>query len=245
VEAMILHAASMAALFLDQTAQAQSAVQCVQAASEPTLKWLLPTIVQTVVSLASISAGVLIAVWSFKKNRQLEHEQWFRDQKVGHEQWVRDQKKEEWKELLKKAAEIERVLTSVPLPQRDRLFKVANRLKLAVNRLSVTRASSVFLQDFFKSSVNLNRFSTFIKDAYDADFFVWVFIEVLGTNEAFGINEAFGSDKAIEQLNEADRKIKLKIEEISTKYFDFIEWLRSEAERDLSSCTSEEHSGQD
>jgi hypothetical protein len=98
---MILHAASIAAFFADQIAQAPVVVQCVQAAPEPMLKWLLPTIVQTVISLASISAGVLIAVWSFRKNRQTEHEQWVRNQKAEHEQWVRDQKITEWGALMR------------------------------------------------------------------------------------------------------------------------------------------------
>lgn len=115
---MISHAASMASLFVDQLAQAQSAIPCVQVTPEPTLKSLLPTIVQTVVSLASISAGVLIAVWSFRKNRQTEHVQWVRNQQAGHEQWIRDQSKAEWKELLVKIAEIEHeipiIITGLP-----------------------------------------------------------------------------------------------------------------------------------
>jgi hypothetical protein len=87
---MILHAASIAAFFVDQLAQAPVQIQCVQqASSESWMKWLLPTIVQTVISLASITAGVLIAVWSFRKNRQTEHER-----------WILDQKKAEWAELL-------------------------------------------------------------------------------------------------------------------------------------------------
>jgi len=97
---MILHADTIAALFVDQVAQSQPAAQCAQAAPEPTLKWLMPTIVQTVVSLASITAGVMIAVWSFRKNRQSEHEQWARNQKAEHEQWIRDQAKSEWGAIL-------------------------------------------------------------------------------------------------------------------------------------------------
>ena len=60
------------------------------------VKWLLPTIVQTVVSLLSIAAGVGIAVWSFRRNRQTEHEQWVRDQKLG-----------EWRELISAVASVE------------------------------------------------------------------------------------------------------------------------------------------
>jgi hypothetical protein len=53
-------------------------------------------IVQTVVSLLSIAAGVGIAVWSFRRNRQTEHEQWVRDQKLG-----------EWRELISAVASVE------------------------------------------------------------------------------------------------------------------------------------------
>jgi len=97
---MILHAVSMAAVFVDAVQQAPSAANCVPFAPEPTLRWLLPTIVQTVVSLLSIFAGVLIAVRSFRANKRTEHEQWVRNQEAGHEQWIRDQKKAEWRELL-------------------------------------------------------------------------------------------------------------------------------------------------
>ena len=94
---MILHAASMAALFVDQLAQAPVQIQCVQQSTpESWLKWLLPTIVQTIVSLLSIFAGVCIAVRSFRANKTSEHEQ-----------WIRAQKKEEWKDLLAQIAEIE------------------------------------------------------------------------------------------------------------------------------------------
>jgi hypothetical protein len=87
---MILHAASIAAFFVDRLAQAPVQIQCVQQSTpESWVKWLLPTIVQTVISLLSIFAGVAIAVRSFQANRKTEHEQ-----------WVRDQKKAEWKEIV-------------------------------------------------------------------------------------------------------------------------------------------------
>ena len=86
---MILHAASIAAFFVQQAPQPQCIVKCVQGAPDSWLKWLLPTIVQTVVSLASITAGVVIAVWSL-------HATSHRD----HKRWVLDQKRAEWKELL-------------------------------------------------------------------------------------------------------------------------------------------------
>jgi hypothetical protein len=108
VEAMMIHAASFVAFFVGQLAQATAVVQYAPAAPEPTLKWLLPTIVQTVVSLLSIFAGVGIAVRSFRANKRIEHEQ-----------WIRDQKKAEWKELLAKIAEIEHETPIIIDPQQD------------------------------------------------------------------------------------------------------------------------------
>ncbi|MDR3716059.1 MAG: hypothetical protein P4L51_24915 [Puia sp.] len=97
---MALHAAAMMAFFVDQVAQAPVVVQCAQAPPESWAKWLLPTIVQMVVSLLSIFAGVGIAVRSFRANKKSEHEQWIRNQEAGHEQWLRDQEKAEWSAIL-------------------------------------------------------------------------------------------------------------------------------------------------
>jgi len=89
---MFFHPAALLAFFADQATQAPVVVQCPQAAPESWVKWLLPTIV----SLLSIAAGVWIAVRSFRRNRQTEHEQWVRDQKLG-----------EWRELISVVASVE------------------------------------------------------------------------------------------------------------------------------------------
>jgi heme/copper-type cytochrome/quinol oxidase subunit 2 len=93
---MLFHPATLLAFFTDHATQASMVAQCPQAAPETWVKWLLPTIVQTVVGLLSIVAGVTIAVWSFRRNRQTEHEQ-----------WVRDQELEEWRELISAVASVE------------------------------------------------------------------------------------------------------------------------------------------
>ena len=87
---MILHTAALSACLIDQVQSSPIVVQLVQK-SEPESwhKWLLPTIIQTVVSLGSIASGVCIAWWSFNRSARTEHEQ-----------WVRDQRKAEWRELL-------------------------------------------------------------------------------------------------------------------------------------------------
>jgi hypothetical protein len=88
VEAMISDVLATIGLIVQQVKQTPITVQLTPP-PDPWWRWLLPTIVQTVISLASISAGVLIAIWSFRANRKTEHEQ-----------WVRDEKKAEWRELL-------------------------------------------------------------------------------------------------------------------------------------------------
>ena len=86
---MILHAASIAALFLDQAQPAQ----CVPILLDSPWKWIIQSVIP-------VAGGTLIAVWSFVQNRKSEQKQWERNQRVGHEQWIRDQKKAEWRELL-------------------------------------------------------------------------------------------------------------------------------------------------
>jgi len=102
---MVLHIVSMVAFFVDQLTYEPIVLQCAPAEPGSWVKWLLPTTVQTVVSLASITAGVLIAVWSFKKNRQSEHEQ-----------WVRDQQLEEWRELISVVASVEDLVPALIEP---------------------------------------------------------------------------------------------------------------------------------
>ncbi len=87
---MVLHATTSAILFFTPASPVPVVVQLVQK-SEPEswLKWLLPTVVQTVVSLASIAAGVLIAWRSFLATSERDHAR-----------WALDQKRAEWRELL-------------------------------------------------------------------------------------------------------------------------------------------------
>jgi hypothetical protein len=155
VEAMILHAASIAALFVDQLSKASVQVQCVQQATpEPMLKWLLPTIVQTVVSLASITAGVCIAVASFRANKKTEHEQ-----------WVRDQKKAEWSALLRGVANVFHITNFTTSNGWN--GKIANRiateLEHALEEISIAYANCIFLDNFRQNNEGGKKIAEFIK----------------------------------------------------------------------------------
>jgi hypothetical protein len=95
---MIPYVAKLVPHIINQVSQAPTVIQCLQK-TEPDswLKWLLPTVIQTFVSLASIAAGVLIAVNSFRANSKKEHKQ-----------WILGQKKAEWRELLKALAKLKK-----------------------------------------------------------------------------------------------------------------------------------------
>jgi len=122
---MILHAATIAAFFfVDQTQQAQCAVQYVQPVPEE-WKWWFGALAPWVGPLLSGVVSIYVA-W------KLFHWQGEKDRK----QWIRDQKKAEWRELLDAARECQfdleiglterSILPSIgPKELLERLMKIA------------------------------------------------------------------------------------------------------------------------
>jgi hypothetical protein len=165
---MIFHVASMVALFVDSAATSPAQIQCVQQPEpESWVKWLLPTIVQTVISLLSIFAGVAIAVRSFRANKETEHEQ-----------WTRDQKKTEWKELLTRIAEVEKQLPSVVSGVHE--YK---ELEPAVLGIKPLLHSALFAWPRLKNSGFVARWEEFVSYA-SFDFMQTVQMDNSATKEA-------------------------------------------------------------
>jgi hypothetical protein len=217
---MILHAASIAAFFVDQLVQAPVQIQCVQqTAPESWLKWLLPTIVQTVVSIASITAGVGIAVASFRANKKTEHEK-----------WIRDQKKAEWSQLLECAANINRIVYLGQTMNREIEEGLKNELKPAIRALSVALANCIFLEEFRPDSEKGKKITDFIKSAY------------ITSNKISMRLELFDSTREKETSSEGDRQDELVKYvnsildvgfEFAGKASDLLQWLQKEAAKDL------------
>jgi len=211
----------MAAFFVDTVAATPETIRCVQQpAPESWAKWLLPTIVQTVVSLASIGAGVGIAFWSFRRNRQSEHEQWLRNQKAGHEQWIRDQRKAEWRDLLKTAAEIQRVLRMETMTMGKRAREIADKLKQVAHELSITSASCIFLYDFFSDAKKRARSYSFLQEADEAS---------ESMDGLIGLYNSSGLEMTQEERSRTADQIMEKTSQITNQYLAFCEWLRREA----------------
>lgn len=212
---MAPHAAAIIAGLVDQLAQAPVQVQCVQqAAPESWVKWVLPTVIQTVISLASIGTGVGIAVWSFRKNRESEHEQWIRNQSAGHERWMLDQKKIEWKEVLKAVSDIESVIPVVSNIQ-QRYDSVSKCLPNKISQLLGVRASCVFLFDALHRQESLNAFEELVRESAVA-------AECLQ-----GFDAQLETDPAVRQL------CRTKYEGIRDHYLKFSHWIQTEALRDM------------
>jgi len=216
---MILHAASIVAHFIDQATQAPVQIQCVQQTTpEPMLKWLLPTIVQTVVSLLSIFAGVGIAVRSFRANKKTEHEQ-----------WVRDQKKAEWKQLLEGVANINGIVYLGQTVSREIAERIKNELKPAIQALSMSPANCIFLKEFQINSENEKKITDFINSAY------------ITSNKISTRLELHDSKIENEASSEVDRqKLARNAEVIFSDCFEFagktrdlLLWLQEEAAKDL------------
>jgi len=204
---MIHSVVSMVAVFVDQMTQAPVVVQCAPVATESWLKWLLPAAVQTVVSLLSIAAGVMIAVWSFRRNRQSEHEQ-----------WIRDQKRTEWKEILQATADMENAIPAVAKIQ-ERYDSVAKCLPRKIARLLATRGSCVFVGEVLDLPGSSAAFSDFIRIAAGAAEYLQGFNAQLETNP--GVRQSCEN----------------KYEEIRVAYLKFCDWLRAEARKDLQEST--------
>jgi hypothetical protein len=161
---MALHAAAMMAFFVDQAQQAPVQIQCLAAVPEPTLKWLLPTIIQTIISLASITAGVLIALWSFRKTKELTEWSFRATSEKDHERWVLDQKKAEWKVVLEKTAEVDRAFQRAESPNPIvSMHNLMEELPSARLELKKCWSSCLFIADVLKSKEIEERYLAFNK----------------------------------------------------------------------------------
>jgi len=99
---MILHVASIAAFFIQQSPQPQCVIQCLQSVAEPQWKWWFGALAPWVGPLLSCVVSIYVAwkVFRWQGNKD-------------HQQWILENKKREWQELITLAAEIEQHMPSV------------------------------------------------------------------------------------------------------------------------------------
>jgi len=146
---MILHAASIAAFFLDQLAQTPVQIQCVQQTTQESwLKQWIPT----AVSLLSIGIGVWIARWSFSASS-----------KRDRVRWGLDQKKAEWSAILSSLTiadiKLPHVFNNVEWPSMS-----DGMLQDIRNVLPVMR-NTIFIADVLDKGKIIDSFQAFVSDA--------------------------------------------------------------------------------
>ncbi len=207
---MVFHTVTMIATLADGAAQATIQVQCaLQQATDPWWRWLLPTVVQTAVSLLSVVAGVAIAVWSFRRNRKTEHEQ-----------WIRDQKRSDWKQLLKAVAEFGMIVPAVSKIEVD-YIQVAEGLISAIQRVEEAYANCLFLEDFLKNERNRDLILAFLQHSTD------VASKILSPDHRIRLSRT-DQDKLDVSNERSDLSLALR-----NDYVNFMQTLRSEAHRDI------------
>src|ERR1035441_7770535 len=115
---MILHAASIAAFFVDQLAQAPVQIQCVSNAGQDPI-WVR-FLFDAVPSIFALGIAALVFYWNGGRE---------------HKRWVLDQKKAEWRELLDviNECQLDILIASTPVnqaPARSKDDLMAANLKL-------------------------------------------------------------------------------------------------------------------
>jgi hypothetical protein len=163
VKAMILHAVSIAAFFMDQLAQAPVVVQCVVPPNaDPEWKQWIPT----AVSLLSVGIGLWIANRTIRNARELTEWSFRATSEKDHEQWLRDQKKIEWSALLRGVANVFHITNFTTLNGWN--GKIANRiateLEQALEEISIGCANCIFLDNFRQNSEGDKKIKDFVKE---------------------------------------------------------------------------------
>jgi len=142
---MILHAASIAAFFLDQTQQAQCVVQCEAQSSIWT-----HLLVSALPSLLALG----VAWFAFWLNSR-----WNR------KQWILDQKKAEWSVILRGVANVFHIAYVNTLNGWDRkdADRIAAELGQYLEEISIACASCIFLDNFRQNNEGDKKIEEFIK----------------------------------------------------------------------------------
>jgi len=202
---MILHATTLAVLFVQQVSQTPIVVQCVQSpAADLGWKQWIPT----AVSLVSIGVGVWIAQWSFSATSERDHKR-----------WILDQKKAEWKDLLAKAAEIEHVIP-VASDQGAAYEAIANRLGPLTRELLEVKARSFFISICQACQTEEDGLTIF-------------HLKAIAASEEIQRNvRLLDGSQGLEERSIYLNNLRAVFEKIMGERLAFADWLRSEAQKD-------------
>jgi hypothetical protein len=209
---MILHADSMAALFVDQLTQVPVVVQCAQTPGQDPLWARL--LFAAIPSILALGIAWLVFRWNGR---------------TDHKRWILDQKKAEWKDLLHETAELGQAMPAILLVAVKRFYLAADELVPGTHKLLDARASCLFISEFLSRPENLEKFTKFYARAANA------------ASSIRGWNEWLEDvrDKPASEVHTANSRRTDAYDEIRNEYLAFNDWLLSEARKDLGIVSSD------
>jgi hypothetical protein len=215
---MILHAASIAAFFVDQATQPQCLVKCVSDAGHDPIWARL--FFEAVPSIFALGIAALVFYWNGGRE---------------HRRWILDQKKAEWSQLLRSVAEVQRVLRVVSTTEKERAELIAESLKPAIHELVIAQANCIFLQTLSADTKQRKKFFLFLAEVDSISEKISVLLSSIRVPlEGSTTTEKIAQLTMIQELTN----------EISDKYFEFQHWLSQEAAEDLGIASSKKSAGQ-
>ena len=228
---MILHAASIAGVFVQTNTPPQCVVRCVQAASSPEWRWwfgaLAPWVGPLLSGVVSIYVAWKVFRWQGNKDRK---------------QWVRDQKKAEWNLLLRSVASVYQITDLVNGWNRKTADKIVSELEPALKDVSIARANCVFLDKFRLNSEGGGKIREFLR-------FAEIQSQRLRGNLGLFDSIEDRTEKAGSRTDEDNKSLLRCVEVVSDELSilakqsnDLLVWLQNEAELDLfKTSEGEEH----
>jgi len=224
---MILHAASIAAFFLQQAPQPQCIVKCVQAAGQDPL-WarLLFAAIPSVFAL-----GIAWMAVRWNKNKE-------------HDQWILDQKRAEWSALLRGVANVFHITNFTTLNGWNRKIadRIAAELEQALEEISIACANCIFLDNFRQNKEGDRKIDEFLKNTK---------LQAQKLNGNLGLfngisdrvaNAGIASDIDTKSLNRNIEIVSGQISDLAEQSRTLLDWLQVEAARDLGvTAKGEEH----
>jgi hypothetical protein len=201
---MILHVASIAAIFVDQATQPECLVKCVSDAGHDPIWARL--FFEAVPSIFALGIAALVFYWNGGRE---------------HKQWIRDQKKAEWSLLLQCVTEIQRALDlGITTPQ-EQIPSICENLKPAIRRLSEAFSRCLFIESMTIDVDKRKRFFKFLENAE------------LGHRNLCSSRAYRNASSDDAEKNRELKKMTEESKKLTEDFWDFSQWLYQEAKEDL------------
>jgi hypothetical protein len=224
-----LHAADLLAFWIQAAQQNPVVVQFkqnatpmqVQMVSDVGWKWWLSALAPWVGPLLSGVVSIYVAWRVFRWQGEKEREQ-----------WLRDQKKNEWSNLLRCIAEVQRILIPSDETPEHNAKQIARELHPAIREVWIAAESCVFTKEFLERDENRKRFNSYLGKASQCVIKVRQMLK--SATDSFERDDLTGDITRLLKLssNDLDQFGKL-IFELNIEFRKLLAWIREESLKNL------------